>query len=93
MIELAPAEPVRQRPGEAPEHRAEQQRGDDGALQERREVEVLLDEEDRAGDDARVVAEQQPAERAEENSFRSPFENALLTPAIPGGALPEPTQT
>ena len=47
---------------EGAEDGAEQQRGYDYLLPRVRELEVVLDEEQRAGDDARVVAEEQPAE-------------------------------
>jgi hypothetical protein len=54
---------VRGRAGEGgAEDRADRHRGDDQALGEAAEVEVGLDEEQRPGDDAGVVAEKQPAE-------------------------------
>jgi hypothetical protein len=44
------------------EDRADRHRADDHPLLEAAEIEVALDEEQRAGDDPRVVAEEQPAE-------------------------------
>jgi hypothetical protein len=48
----------------------EQQRADDERLARRREVEVLLHVEERAGDDPGVVAEEQAAERRDDGELR-----------------------
>ena len=65
--QAATAEGVGQRPRESsPGHGPEQQGGHHGALHERGQVEILGDEQNRAGDDAGVVAEQQPAQCPEE---------------------------
>ena len=60
------AEPVGEAPGDRrADHRPEQQPGDDRSLKERRELEVVRDEQDRARDDAGVVPEQKPAQSTE----------------------------
>jgi hypothetical protein len=48
----------------------EQERAHDGRLTERAEVQIVLHVEQRAGDDARVVAEQQSAERGDHGQPR-----------------------
>jgi hypothetical protein len=72
-------------------HRPDRHRGDDQALGEAAEVEVTLDEEQRAGDHARVVAEEQPAEtgdrRRQHNVALRPPPGRLKAVAHPKGTV------
>jgi hypothetical protein len=73
---------------------ADRHRGDDQALGEAAEVEVALDEEQGAGDDAGVVAEEQPAEagdrRRQHHVAPCPAARSLQPVAHPAATVPRP---